>query len=63
MLKELEWMADDFEKETKKKQGDAKKFVKNCKKQMHEKQVAQEKLNREIKLDLKRKSKFMSNIV
>ena len=56
-------MADDFEKETKKKQNDSKKFVKNCKKHMHEKQVTQEKLNREIKLDLKRKSKFMSNIV
>lgn len=32
LLKELEWMADDFEKESKKKHFDAKKMVRNTKK-------------------------------
>ena len=57
------WMSDDFEKEQKKKIGDAKKFARNAKKNKHEKQVLQEKAIREQKLELKRKSKFMSNIV
>ena len=63
LLKEMVWMADDFEKEQKKKTGDAKKFARNCKKNKHEKQVLQEKAVREQKVELKRKSKFMSNIV
>jgi len=63
LLKELEWMADDFQKETKKKSGDAKKLVRNCKKHINEQLVQQEKKKREVKHDLKRKSKFMSNIV
>ena len=63
LLKEMAWMADDFDKETKKKVGDAKKMVRNTKKHLHEKQMAQEKQVREIKIDLKRKSKYMSSIV
>lgn len=63
LLKELEWMADDFEKEQKKKIGDAKKFVRNCKKHINEKKVSDEKKVRELKAELKRKSKFMSSIV
>jgi len=63
LMKEMEWMADDFDKENKKKTGDAKKFTKQCKKHISEKQANEEKLKREIKQDLKRKSKFMSNIV
>ena len=31
------WMADDFEKESKKKQGDAKKYARNSKKYLNEK--------------------------
>ena len=56
-------MADDFQKENKKKQADAKKLVRNCKKQIQEKHVQHEKQQREIKQDLKRRSKFMNNIV
>jgi hypothetical protein len=63
LLKEMVWMADDFDKEQKKKCGDAKKFARNSKKNKHEKQVLQEKAVREQKVELKRKSKFMSNIV
>ena len=33
-------MADDFEKESKKKQGDAKKMARNAKKHIHEKEIA-----------------------
>lgn len=57
------WMADDFEKESKKKINDAKKFARNTKKHINEKQALQEKQVREQKVDMKRKSKFMSNIV
>ena len=56
-------MADDFEKETKKKTTDAKKLVKASKKHLNEQQATQERLAREHKLELKRKSKYMSNIV
>ena len=51
------WMADDFEKESKKKQGDAKKFARNSKKYLNEKIALKEKQVREQKIDLKRKSK------
>jgi len=37
LLKELEWMADDFDKESKKKYADSKKMIRNCKKHIHEK--------------------------
>jgi hypothetical protein len=56
-------MADDFQKEQKKNITDSKKVVRNCKKHIHEKQVQIEKQQREIKHDLKRRSKFMNNIV
>lgn len=38
LLKEMIWMADDFDKETKKKSGDAKRIVRVCKKHLIEKQ-------------------------
>jgi len=38
LMKELEWMADDFDKESKKKHADAKKMTKQCKKHINEKQ-------------------------
>ena len=63
LMKEMGWMADDFEKESKKKQGDAKKMARNARKHIHEKEIAQEKAIREQKVELKRKSKFMCNIV
>jgi hypothetical protein len=56
-------MADDFGKETKKKHTDSKKMVKLCKKYKNEQAVKLEKDKREMKIDLKRKSKFMANIV
>ena len=56
-------MADDFEKESKKKQGDAKKYARNSKKHLNEKLALQEKQIREQKIELKRKSKQMSNMV
>lgn len=34
LLKEMKWMSEDFEKEAKKKQVDAKKLVKAAKKQV-----------------------------
>jgi len=39
LLKEMMWMADDFEKESKKKQNDCKKYARNSKKHINE-QVA-----------------------
>ena len=56
-------MSEDFDKESKKKQMDAKKFVKLTKKQQQEKQIAKAKSERDMKLELKRKGKFMANIV
>lgn len=63
LLKEMAWMADDFEKESKKKNSEAKKLSKTCKKHQAEKQVAKERQAREVKVELKRKSKFMGQIV
>lgn len=40
-------MADDFDKETKKKNGDAKRVVRACKKHLIEKQQAHERMIRE----------------
>lgn len=56
-------MADDFDKETKKKSSDSKRIVRVCKKHLMEKQQAHERMIREQKIELKRKSKYMSNIV
>lgn len=37
LVKEMIWMADDFDKETKKKNADAKRLVRATKKQIQEK--------------------------
>lgn len=47
LVKEMIWMADDFDKETKKKNGDAKRLVRAAKKQLQEKQQAHDRLIRE----------------
>jgi hypothetical protein len=43
LVKEMKWMAEDFERESKKKIGDSKKQARACKKQLHEKKLKKEK--------------------
>ena len=42
-------MAEDFERETKKKVGDAKKNVRACRKQLHEKKLKKEREAKDMK--------------
>jgi hypothetical protein len=39
----MKWMAEDFERETKKKVGDSKKNARACKKELHEKKLKKER--------------------
>jgi hypothetical protein len=56
-------MQEDFERERKKKQGDAKKQVRMCRKELHERQIKKEKQLKDQKADLKRKANSMSKMV
>ena len=56
-------MSEDFVRESKKRTDDGKKMVRICKKHIHEKHVTKERMQREMKTELKRKSKFMGTIV
>ena len=63
LVKEMKWMAEDFEREHKKKVGDSKKNVRSCKKQIHEKKLKKEKELKDIKIELRRKAQNMSKMV
>ena len=43
LMKEMLWMQDDFERERKKKQSDAKKQVRICRKELSERLIRKEK--------------------
>ncbi len=43
LVKEMKWMAEDFERETKKKLTDTKKQARACKKALQEKKLKKEK--------------------
>ena len=63
LIKEMLWMQEDFERERKKKQGDAKKQIRMCRKELHERQIKKEKQLKDQKADLKRKANNMSKMV
>ena len=63
LIKEMLWMQEDFDREWKKKQGDAKKQVRMCRKELSERQIKKEKQLKEQKADLKRKANNMSKMV
>lgn len=56
-------MAEDFERETKKKVGDAKKQVRACKKQLQEKKLKTEKDIKDMKHEVRKKAVNMSKMV
>ena len=56
-------MQEDFERERKKKQGDAKKQIRMCRKELSERLIKKDKQLKEQKLDLKRKANNMSKMV
>ena len=43
LIKEMLWMQEDFDRERKKKQGDAKKQVRMCRKELSERLIKKEK--------------------
>lgn len=59
----MKWMAEDFERETKKKVGDAKKNSRACKKQLHEKKLKKEREQKDMKHELKKRAQNMSKMV
>ncbi len=56
-------MAEDFERESKKKIGDSKKQARACKKQLHEKKLKKEKELKDQKIELRKKAQNMSRMV
>ena len=56
-------MQEDFDRERKKKQGDAKKQVRMCRKELSERQIKKEKQEKDQKIELKRKANNMSKMV
>lgn len=56
-------MAEDFERETKKKVGDAKKHARSCRKQLQEKKIKKEKEAKDMKHEVRRKAVNMSRMV
>lgn len=56
-------MQEDFERERKKKQGDAKKQVRMCRKELSERHIKKEKQLKDQKHELKRKANNMSKMV
>ena len=63
LVKEMKWMAEDFERETKKKASDAKKNSRACKKQLHERKLKKEREQKDIKHELKKRAQNMSKMV
>ena len=62
-MKEMLWMQEDFDRERKKKSGDAKKNVRMCKRELQERALKKEKQVKEMKIDVKRKANNMSKMV
>lgn len=56
MVKEMKWMAEDFERETKKKITDNKKNARACKKKIHENKLKKDKEVKDQKIELRRKA-------
>ena len=56
-------MAEDFERETKKKVGDAKKNVRATRKQLHEKKLKKEREAKDMKHEVKKRAQTMSRMM
>lgn len=56
-------MAEDFERETKKKVTDSKKQVRSCRKQIQEKKLKKEKEIKDQKIEVRKKATNMSRMV
>ena len=56
-------MAEDFERETKKKITDSKKHARSCKKELHEKKLRKEKDIKDQKIELRKKAVNMGRMV
>ena len=63
LIKEMLWMQEDFDRERKKKQGDAKKQIRMCRKEISEREIKKIKQQKEQKADLRRKANNMSKMV
>ena len=63
LIKEMLWMQEDFDRERKKKQGDAKKQIRMCRKELSERQIKKEKQLKDQKVELRRKANNMSKMV
>jgi DNA-directed RNA polymerase sigma subunit (sigma70/sigma32) len=63
LIKEMKWMAEDFERETKKKVGDAKKNVRVCRKQLHEKKLKKEREAKDMKHEVKKRAQNTSRMI
>jgi hypothetical protein len=63
LIKEMKWMAEDFERETKKKVGDAKKNVRACRKQLHEKKLKKEREAKDMKHEVKKRAQTTSRMI
>ena len=56
-------MAEDFERKTKKKVGDAKKNVRVCMKQLHEKKLKKEREAKDLKHEVKKRAQSTSRMI
>lgn len=56
-------MAEDFERETKKKTTDARKQARACKKQLHEKRLKKERELKDMKHEVRKRAQTMSKMV
>ena len=56
-------MQEDFDRERKKKQGDAKKQIRMCRKELSERQIKKEKQLKDQRAEVKRKANNMSKMV
>lgn len=63
LIKEMKWMSEDFERETKKKLTDSKKQARACKKRLNEQKLRKEKEVKDQKVELRRKAVTMSRMV
>jgi hypothetical protein len=63
LFKEMNWMQNDFDREHKKKQYDAKKSVRICRKELAERRIKKEKALKDQQVELRRKANNMSKMV
>jgi len=59
----MKWMAEDFERETKKKAVDAKKNSRACRKQLQEKKLKKERELKDMKHEVKKRAQTNAKMV